>query len=506
MSKKPHFVFDIAFPLLAVVALSLISSFIYQMWVENNNILAAKENGAAAFTCQQIIKQGDLASRYVEVTDAKREKWLSIYRNKEGRFSLALLATPSTQNQDQNAITEGLIIQRGSFASKNECLEAAQNTQLTGLLRNSNSLDFKHGDNLSELFPLLDYSRCYVLVPNASGSPSTTQITIVMAIMMGTLMLWQLWGLITSTIDAFKYGVRFKPEVDTGFEPIAQVADTTFVHRETMCVQTTNTVNSPLSKPEPIQFSDRPKCEEHIWLKVLIIGSVLLPIMAASTFFAGAWCPLGVDALLIFLSLGCWTVTLFSLAKSVRNIANSVRIPVDESSLPSSFTQHFHLLDLDLKSQGFEHHGTFITNRTIKQVTREYLETTGTTIVKITKTNVGVEAICCYSVLANGQVFATIDIEIPPANHPLMGITTGVKGNLLKTLEIHDQITSQFEDVVLRINARELDDASIYIERLEQQATGMVAYHDVPLPAFADLVWRLETANQAPSEMSGSLA
>jgi len=446
------------------------------MWVENNNILAAKENGAAAFTCQQIIKQGDLASRYVEVTDAKREKWLSIYRNKEGRFSLALLATPSTQNQDQNAITEGLIIQRGSFASKNECLEAAQNTQLTGLLRNSNSLDFKHGDNLSELFPLLDYSRCYVLVPNASGSPSTTQITIVMAIMMGTLMLWQLWGLITSTIDAFKYGVRFKPEVDTGFEPIAQVADTTFVHRETMCVQTTNTVNSPLSKPEPIQFSDRP------------------------------WCPLGVDALLIFLSLGCWTVTLFSLAKSVRNIANSVRIPVDESSLPSSFTQHFHLLDLDLKSQGFEHHGTFITNRTIKQVTREYLETTGTTIVKITKTNVGVEAICCYSVLANGQVFATIDIEIPPANHPLMGITTGVKGNLLKTLEIHDQITSQFEDVVLRINARELDDASIYIERLEQQATGMVAYHDVPLPAFADLVWRLETANQAPSEMSGSLA
>ena len=164
------------------------------------------------------------------------------------------------------------------------------------------------------------------------------------------------------------------------------------------------------------------------------------------------------------------------------------------------------MLDLDLKSQGFEHHGTFITNRTIKQVTREYLETTGTTIVKITKTNVGVEAICCYSVLANGQVFATIDIEIPPANHPLMGITTGVKGNLLKTLEIHDQITSQFEDVVLRINARELDDASIYIERLEQQATGMVAYHDVPLPAFADLVWRLETANQAPSEMSGSLA
>ena len=510
MNKKPHFVFDIAFPLLAVVALSLISSFIYQMWVENNNILAAKENGAAAFTCQQIIKQGDLASRYVEVTDAKREKWLSIYRNKEGRFSLALLATPSTQNQDQNAITEGLIIQRGSFASKNECLEAAQNTQLTGLLRNSNSLDFKHGDNLSELFPLLDYSRCYVLVPNASGSPGTTQITIVMVIMMGTLMLFLLWSLITSTINAFKHGVRLKPEKDTGFEgiePIAQVADTTFVHRETMRVQTTGSAaNSPQDKPTPIQFADRPKCEEHIWLKVLMLGSVLLPIMAAATFFMGVWCPLGIDALLIFLSLGCWTATLFSFAKSVRNIANSARIPIDESSLPSSFTQHFHLLDLDLKSQGFEHHGTYATNLAIKQVTREYLESTGTTIVKITKTNIGVKAICCYSILANGQTFATIDIEIPPANHPLMGITTGVKGNLLKTLEIHDQIISQFEDVVLRISPRELDDASIYAERLEQQATGMVAYHDVPLPAFADLVWRLETANQAPSEMSGSLS
>ena len=397
----------------------------------------------------------------------------------------------------------------GSEMCIRDSLEAAKNIELTGLLRNSNSLDFKHGDNLSELYPQLDYSRCYVLVPNASGSPGTTQITIVMVIMMGTMMLWQLWSLITSTINAFKHGIRFKPEKDTGsegIEPIAQVADTTFVQRETMCVQTTNTANTPQSKPEPIRFSDRPNCEEHVRLKLLKLGSALLPIMAASTFFIGPWCPLGVDALLIFLSLGCWTVTLFSLAKSVRNIANSVRIPVDETSLPSSFTRHFHLQDLDLKSQGFEHHETYITNLAIKQVTREYLECTGTTIVKITKTNIGVKAICCYSILANGQTFATIDIEIPPANHPLMGITTGVKGNLLKTLEIHDQITSQFEDVVLRINARELDEASIYIERLEQQATGMVAYHDVPLPALADLVWRLESTNRVPSAMSGSLS
>ena len=74
MNNKPHFVYDIAFPLLTVVGISLIFSFIYQMWVENNNMLAAQENGAPVFSCQQVIKRNDLASQYVEVTDAKKKK------------------------------------------------------------------------------------------------------------------------------------------------------------------------------------------------------------------------------------------------------------------------------------------------------------------------------------------------------------------------------------------------------------------------------------------------
>lgn len=511
MNNKPHFIYEIVFPLLAVVALTLIMSFVYQMWVENNNMLDAQENGVPAVACDQVIKQ-DLLYDYIEVTDAKKEKWLSIYSDKDGKFSVAFLATPSDQNQDKDTISDGLIVELGGFDSQDTCLQAAQDIELTGLLRSSYfELDFKHQENLSELFPQLDLSRCYVLQPNASGSHGVNQVTIVIVIMMGTLLLWQLWSLITSTIEGFKYGLRFKFEKETGIEPEAQVASTTFVQRPTIQVQQVNHATehrgvSPQTQPTSIQFSDRPKCQEHVWLTALKLASFLLPAMAASTFLFPAWCPMGVDALLIFLTLGCWAVTFFSLAKAVRNVANSSRIRVNESSLPSSFTKHFQLLDLDLKSQGFTHLGTYVTNLAIKQVTREYLATDGQTLTHLTKTNVGVAAICCYSVLANGQVFATIDIEVPTNQHPLIGITTGVQGNLLKTLEIHDQIISQFEDVILKIDASEIDDAAIYIERLEQQATGMIEYYNVPVPAFKDLVWRLETAPQNSSEMVGSLS
>ena len=484
--KKAHAINDLLVPLLGICGVGLLLSLTLNMWRDNEAALAAEQNGARQIACAEVVSQSELERHYLEIKQAKRGNSISFQSTENDRNTCAFLLLPDNVNDDNGvAFKHPVIVQGGSCITQQQAEQYCQNVELTGTIRNSDSLYFVHIESLTASYPNLDFQNAYVFAPGPpNGSASVTQHAIVFVIFMSMAILGCVVWLLFGIRQLIKSGITFKPEQDLTIpqasSPVIEWVDRSYV---SVAAKPNAGINSEFANSDSV----KPGKSRIILVKNLIVAmTIMLAIATCVVIYFRNVLPLGLDALGIFLTLGMLTASFLVTAKAVMHTDSYCRLNLQEHDLPRSSKRFFQRHENTLLNKGFRIGQSFRSNRAIKQYSKEYHSPNGQTVITLTHTCLA-KAICCYTLLSSGQVIMTIDTPIMPLHHPLLSVTTGIKANLGSTYSIHRQLIAKFEDAVLAVEPAEAPSLWHYTTEIEAQATGNRPYSLPPIPRLSSV-------------------
>ena len=475
--QKAHAINDLLLPAIGIAAIVTLSSISFQFWCENQSAFEAENNGPMRLSCAEIESRDDLASKYVEVIDAKKARAFSVCLSDEALNICAFRVIPT--NQPANPAERTLFVQGGSGSTAEEAEAYWKQVELAGLLRTSDSMYFRHIDCLSQQYPEVDFKNCYVLVPGAPiGSTSLSQHLVVFFILFGMAGLGCIAWLISGIRRLVSAGITFAPETD----PLVPTASTPILPKAASETQppapakpewlTENSVVPPLP---PIVYTSR----------ILWLAAASMIVLTVLAFFYQASLPLGLEALGIFLSLGLLSASFLVTAKACIHADSICRKILSKDDLPFLTRRFFDRHDSNFKRRGFRHCNFYRSNQAYRQFTSEYLSDDGMTVASISH-SIFAQAVTYHTILWSGEVILTIDIPLEGLQeHPKLSIVTGIKGEFGTTFAIHRQAIEGLKDQAVPLSPTDGLMFWVYATEIELQAMGSIPYQHVPILPFS---------------------
>ena len=181
----------------------------------------------------------------------------------------------------------------------------------------------------------------------------------------------------------------------------------------------------------------------------------------------------------------------FLLYRRLKQPGNNIRRIIRPGSLPAKTERAWEKHKDYLRDLGFTFQGDFQTSDRYHQVSREYLSADGRSLLRLTRDRV-VNTMAVYSVLDNGQLIMTIDMELPEMGHHKIHLLAGPRKGLAGTLSIHQQAIAAMADAVVKVAPDELHDFWRYSESLEEQMVGKQPIEEISLPYFRDIEQRVD--------------
>jgi hypothetical protein len=220
----------------------------------------------------------------------------------------------------------------------------------------------------------------------------------------------------------------------------------------------------------------------------LVVGLCLVVVARLNANLLPNW----LLATLLLICAGCLTANryLSPLISSYVLAKPPVRTPIAANSLPARHQKCFAAFETVAARHRMIFQGDFLTNPRLRTATRDYLTHDRQTVVRLICGD-AVSAICVQTLLADGRVITTHDIEVSYP-HPMMEFHTGVQGDLEATLGIHNQAIAPLAESMFSVADDELADVVEYLEEIECQCVGKRPQQQIPIPHCRSLKQRTE--------------
>ncbi len=475
--QKTSFVTGILGSALGCAAAITLLYFTYTMWDENHKATLAQQRGPMNISYRDLASHQDLNRQVVTLTDAKVAPEFS--QNQKKKWSAAFLLLPADPAVNKSAIP--VMIQNSKIDSPAKAKAFLAEKKFTGTLHNFMRMNTQHVEQLGELHPQVDLGRGYVLImPPRKGDVSVQYHAYGIGLLWVIFFLYSFSRLISEIKKARIHGFSFKPVYQNQANANQSGFDSKWVDR---------IVPSSRNKSQP-DFEETqcvvvPKFPPARYIFQILLGVTFL--IFALPMALAARQDLLPDGLLPWFYLSFGLTVLFTilyayfLYRDVKYPSPAIRKPIEPLSLPGRYSRMFARHEAEIGELGFRKIGEFLTNQRSRQVTCEYLSADGLTVARMTK-DLFHEAIVFYSLLCDGKVIMTVDMDVPEVWHGLLKLTKGIKGDFKNTFRIHHQIIAPVQQHVAQVLENELQQFVKYTETIEMQAVGQLDMHPIPIP------------------------
>lgn len=485
MNNKANLIQDVITPVFACMAICTLIYFTFQMWSENRHALQAEKNGPTPVSYNQPEHFRALWTHQVRIENADAGVEFSIDTDNEGRVSTAFVLFPQgDEKRKTNAFP--VVIQHREVEDKKQAEAYRAAKSFEGTLSNAISLDLDHQDALAEAYPEIDFGNCYVLnAPARGGDETLGYVALGIFAFWFSFLCWFGYESVAGVRKAFSNGVTIAPERQVRNRPASAPP---VVYR--------TDIGSAIDDEPAMAYSNWVKTVDRVsWLpsfclvtKVvgILVGIVVLPMAFAGK---GNLLPDWLTPMfmkLFVVAVVAWLAHWGLLYRKHVNPGNVIRKLIGENGLPWWQRLRFRKFDKALIPTGFSFEGDFLMKDNRDSVAREYLSPDGRSLVRVNLDD-DMRIMAVYSLIDNGQVILTIDMELPGLAHPRIDIYFGSKGKVKKTMSIHEQVVAGYKDKVLTIGPDELHAFWMYCEALELQLVGRKPLEPVSLPKFRSL-------------------
>lgn len=480
--QKTNLIYEVLVPALGCVAFGMLLSVAYQMWDENRNALLADKVGPMEISCEQLSVETGLQGKKVKITQVEVAPKYALTERKNGTKTVFLLR-PKAPAEPTGGFP--ILLQTWSVTNPAEAKQFRDKETFTGSLRTVMALDFAHQDQIEELYPGIDLDNCYLLLsPGLKGSTELPYIAYGMGLFFGGgCLIFGIW-LIYGIRSAVRYGVTLTPDTD----PHANKTRRSVLEYSNVQPQNYQPIAPRGREPETHydELPSRPWLQPFCKVMKIALGSIVLPMaLLAKANMLPDWARVYFYCLFVAAAVFL-LVDFFLMYRRQKNPGNNVRKLIRPGSVPTKFERGWEKHKDQLRDLGFTFQGDFLTSDLYHRMSREYLSADGRSLLRFTRDSI-VNTISVYSVLDNGQLIMTVDMELPEMGHHKIHLLAGPRKDLAGTLSIHQQAIVAVADAVVKIAPDELHDFWRYSETLEEQMVGQKPFEAVPLPCFGDL-------------------